>query len=147
VLALAVTVSRSISTPLQRLSRAVGVVAELSRAELVRVADSESLDRAPPELASVEVDSNDEIGELADAVNRVQSTAAMLLERQATARANVATMFANISRRTQNLVGRQLQVIDELEGQEADPKVRERLDQLEHITTRLRRSADSLLVV
>jgi signal transduction histidine kinase len=147
VLALAVTVSRSISTPLQRLSRAVGVVAELSRAELVRVADSESLDRAPPELASVEVDSNDEIGELAAAVNRVQSTAAMLLERQATARSNVATMFANVSRRTQNLVGRQLQLIGELEGHEPDPKVREQLDQLEHITTRLRRSADSLMVV
>jgi signal transduction histidine kinase len=147
VLALAVTVSRSIAQPLQRLSRAVGAVAELSRAELVRVADSEALDVKPPELASVEVDSDDEIGELAGAVNRVQFTAASMLERQATARANVATMFANVSRRTQNLVGRQLQLIEEVARTERDPALRERLSRLEHVTTRLRRSADSLMVV
>lgn len=147
VVGLAVTVSRSIARPLRRLSRAVGAVAELSRAELVRVADSESFDAKPPELASVEVDSDDEIGDLAAAVNRVQATAAMLLDRQATARANIATMFANVSRRTQNLVGRQLQMIDELARQEQDPAARERLSHLEHVTARLRRSADSLLVI
>ncbi len=147
VVVLAVTVSRSIARPLGRLGRAVGAVAELSRAELVRVADSEALDVAPPELASVDVDSDDEIGDLAAAVNRVQSTAAMLLERQASARANVATMFANVSRRTQNLVGRQLQIIEGLSRTERDPATRETLSQLEHLTTRLRRSADSLLVV
>ena len=147
VAALAVVVGRSIAGPLRRLTRAVGAVAELSRAELVRVADSEELDRAPPELASVEVDSDDEIGELADAVNRVQSTAAMLLERQATARANVATMFANVSRRTQNLVDRQLHLIEDLARQQSDPQVREQLLNLQSITTRLRRTADSLLVV
>jgi signal transduction histidine kinase len=147
VAALAVIVGRSIARPLGRLGRAVGAVAELSRAELVRVTDSEAFDTAPPALASVEVDTDDEIGELATAVNRVQSTAAMLLERQATARANVATMFANVSRRTQNLVGRQLSMIEELTRQEADQAARDRLLQLQHITTRLRRSADSLLVV
>jgi signal transduction histidine kinase len=147
VLALAVTVSRSISQPLQRLTRAAGVVAELSRAELVRVADSDALEPAPPKLASVEVDSADEIGELAAAVNRVQATAALLLERQVTTRANVSTMFANIARRTQNLVGRQLQLIDELERNERDPELLNRLYQLDHVSTRLRRSADSLLVV
>ncbi|MBX6748884.1 MAG: nitrate- and nitrite sensing domain-containing protein [Micromonosporaceae bacterium] len=147
VAALAVMIGRSIAAPLRRLTRAVGAVAELSRAELVRVADSEELDRAPPELASVEVDSDDEIAELADAVNRVQSTAASLLERQATARANVATMFANVSRRTQNLVDRQLHLIDDLARQESDPQARERLLHLQSVTTRLRRTADSLLVV
>lgn len=147
VVALAITVGRSISRPLRRLGRAVATVAELSRAELVRVADSEALDGSPPELASVEVDSRDEIGDLAMAVNRVQSTAAEMLERQASARANVATMFANVSRRTQNLVGRQLQLIEEVARSASDPATSERLSQLEHVTTRLRRSADSLLVI
>ena len=123
------------------------MVAELSRAELVRVADSDTPESAPPQLASVEVDSSDEIGELAAAVNRVQATAALLLERQVSTRANVATMFANIARRTQNLVGRQLQLIDELERNERDPELLKRLYQLDHVATRLRRSADSLLVV
>ncbi len=147
VLGLAVTVSRSISRPIRRLAGAVGVVAELSRAELVRVADSDTPESALPKLASVDVDSSDEIGDLAGAVNRVQATAAMLLERQVTSRANVATMFANIARRTQNLVGRQLQLIDELERNERDPELLNRLYQLDHVATRLRRSADSLLVV
>jgi anti-sigma regulatory factor (Ser/Thr protein kinase) len=61
-------------------------------------------------------------------------------------RANVATMFANIARRTQTLVGRQLQLIDELERDERDPQLLERLYQLDHVATRMRRSADSLLV-
>jgi signal transduction histidine kinase len=147
VVVLGVTVTRSISRPLRRLSRAATSVAELSRAELVRVADSDSSEQAPVQLASVEVDSADEIGELATALNRVQATAALLLERQVTTRNNVAVMFANIARRTQNLVGRQLTLIDELERNERDPELLQRLYRLDHVATRLRRSADSLLVV
>ena len=89
VLGLGVTVSRSISRPLRRLTRGAAVVAELARAELVRVSDSDSPDPAPPRLAAVEVDSADEIGELAAALNRVQATAALLLERQVTHPRNV----------------------------------------------------------
>jgi signal transduction histidine kinase len=147
VLALGIMVGRSIAVPLRRVTRAVSTVADLSSAELVRVADSDQLNEPPPELASVQVDSRDEIGELAGAVNRVQSAAAMLLERQATARANVATMFANVARRTQNLVDRQLQLINELEREVTDDALRNRVYQLDHVTSRLRRSADSLMVI
>src|SRR4030095_16911600 len=78
---------------------------------------------------------------------RVQATAALLLERQVTSRRNVAVMFANIARRTQNLVGRQLSLIDDLERHESDSNMLARLYRLDHVATRLRRSADSLLVV
>jgi anti-sigma regulatory factor (Ser/Thr protein kinase) len=111
------------------------------------VADSDSPDPAPPKLAAVEVDSADEIGELAAALNKVQATAAMLLDRQVTSRRNVAVMFANIGRRTQNLAGRQLSLIEDLERNEPDPEMLARLYRLDHVATRLRRSADSLLVV
>jgi signal transduction histidine kinase len=147
VVFLGVTVTRSISRPLRRLTRAAVLVAEQSRAELTRVADSDSPDPAPPQLASVDVDSTDEIGELAAALNRVQATAALLLERQVSTRSNNSVMFANIARRTQNLVGRQLTLIDELERSERDPELLQRLYRLDHVATRLRRSADSLLVV
>ena len=147
VVFLGITVSRTISQPLRRLTRAAGVVAELSGAELRRVADSDSPDPAPPKLAAVEVDSEDEIGELATALNRVQATAALLLERQITTRRNVSVMFTNIARRSQNLVGRQLALIDDLERNERNPELLQRLYRLDHIATRLRRSADSLLVV
>jgi signal transduction histidine kinase len=147
VVALGITISTSISRPLRRLTRAARVVADLARAELVRVADSDTPDPAPPRLAAVEVDSTDEIGELATALNRVQATAALLLERQTTSRRNIAVMFANIARRTQNLVGRQLILIDDLERNERSAELLQRLYRLDHVATRLRRSADSLLVV
>jgi signal transduction histidine kinase len=147
VIGLGVTVSRSISSPLRRLTRAAGLVAELAGSELVRVADSDDPDPAPPKLAAVDVRSNDEVGELAIALNRVQATAALLLERQVVTRRNVAVMFANIARRTQNLVGRQLSLIDDLERNERSAALLHRLYRLDHVATRLRRSADSLLVV
>jgi signal transduction histidine kinase len=147
VVVLGVVVSLSISRPLRRLTRAARVVANLAREELVRVADSDAVDPAPARLAAVEVDSTDEIGELATALNRVQATAALLLERQTTSRRNVGVMFTNIARRTQNLVGRQLQLIDDLERNERSPELLQRLYRLDHVATRLRRSADSLLVV
>jgi signal transduction histidine kinase len=147
VAGLGLAVSRSIARPLRRLTRAAAVVAELSASELVRVADTEANDAPAPQLAAVEVDSADEIGELATALNRVQSTASQLLERQVSARRNVSVMFANIARRTQNLVGRQLGLLDDLERNETNPELLQRLYRLDHVATRLRRSADSLLVV
>jgi hypothetical protein len=143
---LGVTVTRSISRPCGG-SPGPRRRWRTSAGRAVRVADSDSSDQAPVQLASVEVDSADEIGELATALNRVQATAALLLERQVTTRNNVAVMFANIARRTQNLVGRQLTLIDELERNERDPELLQRLYRLDHVATRLRRSADSLLVV
>jgi signal transduction histidine kinase len=147
VVSLSIIVSRSISRPLRRLSRAAGMVADLAGAELTRVGDTDEAAPAPPHLATVEVQSTDEVGELASALNRVQATAALMLERQVTSRRNVAVMFANIARRTQTLVGRQLMLIDELERTEQDPELLERLYRLDHVATRLRRSADALLVV
>ena len=122
VVGLGVTVSRSISRPLRRLTGAAGVVAELvpGRAGPGRRLRHAGI-RPRPSSPSVEVDSADEIGELAAAVNRVQATAAMLLERQVTTRSNVAIMFANIARRTQNLVGRQLQPHRRAGAQRARP--------------------------
>src|SRR5690606_7258449 len=147
-LALGITVSRSISRPLRRLTRSAAIVSDVAHSELLRVTDSDSPETVPPpRLAAIEVDSRDEIGELAAALNRVQATAAMLIERQITARANIAVMFANIARRTQNLVGRQLALIDDLERNERNPAMLQRLFRLDHVATRLRRSADSLLVV
>jgi signal transduction histidine kinase len=144
---LGVLVSRSISRPLRRLTGAAIVVANMSRNELVRVADSEDPDPDPPQLAAVDIGGSDEIGALASALNRVQVTAALLLERQVTSRRNVAVMFANIARRTQNLVGRQLALIEDMEKHAATSDTLARLYRLDHVATRLKRSADSLLVV
>jgi signal transduction histidine kinase len=147
VLALAFVVSRSIAQPLQRLTRAAATVADLANTELVRVADVEQVDEQTPRLAAINVSSSDEVGDLAVAFNRVQTTAALLLERQAVTRRNVSLMFANVAQRTQNLVGRQLALVDDLERDEQNTRLLSSLYRLDHLSTRLRRNAENLLVI
>ena len=147
VAALAIALSRSIANPLRRLTSAATTVADLANAELTKVTDSEESDGQVPHLPPIEVSSSDELGQLAAAFNRVQSTATMLVERQAVRRTNVSLMFANVAQRTQNLVGRQLTLVDELERNEQDGRLLASLYRLDHLSTRLRRTADNLLVV
>ena len=115
-------ISRSIADPLRQLTAAAATTADLANAELTRVADVEGVDEQPPRLATIDVASGHEVGQLAAAFNRVQATAAMLLERQLVSRRNVSLMFANVAQRTQNLVTRQLTVIDELERNEQNAR-------------------------
>ena len=144
---LAVAVSRSIALPLRRLTTAATSVADLAGTELVRVTDTEEAEEQVPRLATIDVVSSDELGKLAAAFNRVQTTAAELVERQALTRRNTSLMFANVAKRTQNLVGRQLALIDEVERNEQDTRLLASLYRLDHLSTRLRRNADNLLVV
>ncbi|MFL6129754.1 MAG: ATP-binding protein, partial [Mycobacteriales bacterium] len=144
---LSILVARSISRPLRRLTTSADEVADVAQQELVRVADTEDPQAATPRLRPVQVGTADELGELAKAFNRVQQVAADLVERQVVSRRNVATMFGNVGRRTQNLVGRQLAMIDSLERNEQDPVLLDRLYRLDHVSTRLRRNANSLVVL
>ncbi|MEH0846389.1 nitrate- and nitrite sensing domain-containing protein, partial [Micromonospora sp. CPCC 205711] len=147
VVLLSFAVARTVARPLTRLTRSADRVARVAEAELVRVADDETEAGPPVRLDPVDVRARDEIGDLARAFDRVQSTAAKLVERQVAGRRNVAQMFGHVGRRTQNLVGRQIALIDQLERQEADPGRLEHLYRLDHISSRLRRNAGSLVVL
>ena len=57
------------------------------------------------------------------------------------------TRFVNLGRRNQNLLGRQLDFITELESNETDPDTLASLFRLDHLATRMRRNAESLLVL
>ncbi|MGN9766791.1 nitrate- and nitrite sensing domain-containing protein [Micromonospora sp. SD12] len=147
VVLLSAAVARTVARPLTRLTRSADRVARVAEAELTRVADDETEGVAPVRLDPVDVRARDEIGDLARAFDRVQSTAARLVERQVAGRRNVAQMFGHVGRRTQNLVGRQIALIDRLERQETDPDRLEHLYRLDHISSRLRRNAGSLVVL
>ncbi|MEV6635939.1 nitrate- and nitrite sensing domain-containing protein [Actinoplanes sp. NPDC051470] len=147
VLILVAAVARAVAVPLIRLSRSAAQVAEAGETELRRVADDERETVEPVHLEVLQVSSNDEIGDLARVFERVQSTSSQLVERQVLSRRNVAEMFGHIGRRTQNLVGGQVSLIDELENEEANPDRLAKLYRLDHIANRLRRSADSLVVI
>jgi signal transduction histidine kinase len=147
VIWLGMAVSRSVARPLRRVTLAATAVADLAAREMVRAAQADADVEGPPRLAALTLHSADEVGELASAFNRVQATAALLMEQQVTTRRNTAVMFGNIANRTQSLVARQLAQIDHLERHERDEERLSSLYRLDHLTARLRRSADSLLVI
>ncbi|MFF5082179.1 nitrate- and nitrite sensing domain-containing protein [Actinoplanes sp. NPDC000266] len=147
VIGLSLFMARAVARPLRRLTVSADRIARAAEAELERVADDESESVRPIRLDPVDVESQDEIGDLARAFDRVQTTAVRLVERQVLGRRNVAQMFAHVGRRTQNLVGRQLALIDNLERRETDSDRLGELYRLDHMSSRLRRNASSLVVL
>ncbi|MFG2945918.1 sensor histidine kinase [Streptomyces adustus] len=146
-IAFSAAVRRSVIRPVQALTGAAQEVADAAGRELARVADDDAEAEGPPLLRAIPVTAHDEIGELAEVFNRVQTTAVGLLERQVLSRRNVAEMFGNMGRRVSNLTTRQLALIDSVERGETDPALLEHLYSIDHIAVRLRRNADSLMLL
>ncbi|MEU1184778.1 sensor histidine kinase [Streptomyces sp. NPDC005820] len=146
-IAFSILVRRSVVRPVLALTGAAQEVADVAGRELARVADDDAEESGSPRLRELPVTADDEIGELAEAFNNVQTTAAALLERQVLSRRNVAEMFGNVGRRVSNLTTRQLALIDWVERGETDPALLERLYSIDHIAVRLRRNADSLMLL
>ncbi len=95
----------------------------------------------------VPLDSRDEVGQVARAFDAVHGQAVRLAADQAALQINVSSMFVNLSRRSQALVERQLQLIEQLESNEQDPDQLSNLFQLDHLATRMRRNSENLLVL
>ncbi|HEY3141199.1 MAG TPA: ATP-binding protein [Acidimicrobiales bacterium] len=66
---------------------------------------------------------------------------------EAAQRQSVSALFVNLARRNQGLLDRQLALISELEQRERTPDVLTDLFRLDHLATRIRRNAESLLVL
>ena len=62
-------------------------------------------------------------------------------------RKGVSEIFVTLARRNRELVDRQLALIDQLEAREEDPEVLGGYFKLDHLATRMRRNAESLLVL
>ena len=147
VLLLGLMIAREVAGPLARLTVSAERIAHLAESELIRVADDETDAPEPIRLDSLDIGGRDEIGELAMAFKRVQSTASQLVERQVASRRNIAEMFGHIGRRTHNLVSRQVALIDDLERVEADSGRLRQLYRLDYLSNRLLRNASSLVVL
>ncbi len=147
--ALTVVVSLSITRPLRSLTRQAKDMAErrlpMAVAHILDTPFGE--DVHVPEVVPVDVTTRDEVADVAAALNTVQDSALDLAIEQAVLRRNIADSFVNLGRRNQNLLGRQLDFITELETHEADPDVLGNLFRLDHLATRMRRNAESLLVL
>lgn len=151
LLALLVTsvASRSITRPL----RSLRTQAEEMAGTRLPTAVRQILETPPgedvviPEVEPITVDTRDEVAEVAAALSAVQASAVDLAVEQAVLRRNISDSYINLGRRNQNLLSRQLDFITELERNEADPDTLEGLFRLDHLATRMRRNAESLLVL
>ena len=102
---------------------------------------------AQEELPPLNEFGDDEIGQVAEAFDSAQLTAVEAAVRQAEIRRGANKAFLGIAFRNQNLVQRQLRLLDEIEYDEQDPEALERLFRLDHLTTRARRYADNLIIL
>lgn len=99
-------------------------------------------------LEPVDVGGDSEVVELTAAFNNLRSTAVDLAATHAIDRdREVAAVLVNLGRRNQQLIGRQLRFIDDLERTESNPDTLRNLFALDQMATRMRRNAESLLVL
>jgi signal transduction histidine kinase len=91
--------------------------------------------------------SSDEIGQVRDAFAAVQQTAVRAAVGQARLRQGMSEVFRNLARRSQSLLHRQLALLDAMERRARDPQELEDLFRIDHLTTRMRRHAESLIIL
>jgi signal transduction histidine kinase len=147
VLVITIVMARSMIVPLRRLRADALDVASRRLPEMVRRLSESDGEGESIQVEPIDIDSTDEIGEVARAFDQVHSEAARLAGDEAMLRANLNAMFVNLSRRSQTLIERQLGIIESLEQTEQDEGRLSSLFRLDHLATRMRRNSENLLVL
>ncbi|MGK5640654.1 nitrate- and nitrite sensing domain-containing protein, partial [Streptomyces sp. URMC 126] len=89
----------------------------------------------------------DELGQVGRALNSLQRAAVEAAVKQAEMRRGVSAVFVNIARRSQVLLHRQLALLDTMERRTEDADELADLFRLDHLTTRMRRHAEGLVIL
>ena len=114
------------------------VVERLRRGDDVDVA----AESPPPATSSIQ-----EVSRIAESFGTVQAAAVSAAVDQARLRKGVNQVFLNISMRNQSLLHRQLGMLDSMERRTSEPGALADLFRLDHLTTRMRRHAEGLIVL
>ncbi|GAA3367315.1 nitrate- and nitrite sensing domain-containing protein [Streptomyces sannanensis] len=89
----------------------------------------------------------DEIGQVGEALTTVHRAALGAAVERAELASGISGVFVNLARRSQVLVHRQLNLLDSMERRVDDPNELGDLFRLDHLTTRMRRHAESLIIL
>src|SRR6516165_8505229 len=114
------------------------VVERLRRGDDVDVA----AESPPPATSSIQ-----EISRIAESFGTVQAAAVEAAVDQARLRKGINQVFLNISMRNQSLLHRQLGMLDSMERRTSEPGALADLFRLDHLTTRMRRHAEGLIIL
>jgi signal transduction histidine kinase len=110
-----------------------------------RLRDGESVDvDAEAPLAEAGTDEIDQVRAAFTTVHRAAVAAAV---DEASLRRGVSEVFRNLARRSQALLHRQLGLLDGMERRAEEPEQLEDLFRIDHLTTRMRRHAEGLIVL
>lgn len=114
-------------------------------AVMARLREGEDVD-VSADAPAVPAKSN-EIGQVGQAFATVQKTAVEAAAGEARLRRGINDIFRNLARRSQSLLHRQLSLLDAMERKAAEPEELEDLFRIDHLTTRMRRHAESLIIL
>uniref|UniRef100_UPI0015869115 sensor histidine kinase n=1 Tax=Streptomyces sp. TRM64462 TaxID=2741726 RepID=UPI0015869115 len=112
-----------------------------------RLRAGEQLDLHREAPAAAGRPAHDEIGQVADALSTVHRAALEAAAERAELAGGISGVFVNLARRSQVLVHRQLTLLDSMERRADDPNELGDLFRLDHLTTRMRRHAESLIIL
>ncbi|MCX5417244.1 nitrate- and nitrite sensing domain-containing protein [Streptomyces sp. NBC_00059] len=113
-----------------------------------RLAQGEKID-VEAEARAIETprEGGDELTRLGSALNQARTSALQAAVKQADQHRGFERLLQRIARRTQQLIGQQLKKLDELERKHEDPEVLDGLFDLDHLTARLRRYEENLVIL
>ncbi|MGY3337891.1 hypothetical protein ACVW0K_003990 [Streptomyces filamentosus] len=124
---------------------------ERSLPEIVeRLSQGERID-VETEVLSIRQDENDhaddELTRLAETLNLARASALEAAVRQSDQHRGFERLLQRIARRTQQLIGQQMKKLGDLEHRHEDPAILEDLFDLDHLTARLRRYEENLVIL
>jgi HAMP domain-containing protein/anti-sigma regulatory factor (Ser/Thr protein kinase) len=145
-LIVSVRIGRDLVRDLSRLRKEAHEVSGVRLPSVMRrLAAGEHVD-VETEAPRLEYD-KDEIGQAGQALNTLQRAAVEAAVRQADMRRGVSEVFVNLARRNQVLLHRQLTLLDTMERRTEDTEELADLFRLDHLTTRMRRHAEGLVIL
>ena len=99
------------------------------------------------EYAPSQFATSNEIEQVQNAFGVVQHTAVQAAVDEARLRRGISDVFRNLAGRSQSLLHRQLTLLDGMERRATEPEELEDLFRIDHLTTRMRRHAEGLIIL
>ncbi|MGH3302421.1 MAG: sensor histidine kinase [Streptosporangiaceae bacterium] len=109
----------------------------------VRAGEPVDLDEYRPAVTTT----GNEIEQVRDAFGVVQHAAVQAAVDEARLRRGISDVFRNLAGRSQSLLHRQLTLLDGMERRANEPEQLEDLFRIDHLTTRMRRHAEGLIIL
>ncbi len=144
----AYVVGRNLSRRLSNVTTAAHTIAVDRLPEILAALRNPTAEAVAAAVPEIQAEGEDEVGQLANDFNVVLRTAIETSIEHSQRRAETLTnLLVNLGRRNQALIDRQLELVDQLEADQPDQRTLAGLFKLDHMITRQRRNAESLLVL